>query len=97
MESQNSYKGFKELNCSKEGRQLRQTISQLVRAFPDSEKYLLISQMIRASRSVTNNIAEGYGRFTFNDTRHFFVEARGSVTEMLDQLSIAIDEAILTS
>ena len=86
------YRGFKDLNCWKEAREFRKQISALAKTFPDNEKYLLTSQMIRASGSVTNNIAEGYGRFTYSDTRHFFIEARGSVTEMLDQLSIATDE-----
>ncbi len=92
MEQQNSYRGFKELNCWKEGRELRKLVSKLVKIFPDTEKYLLCSQTTRAARSVTNNIAEGYGRYTYTDTRHFFIQSRGSLTEILDQLSIAVDE-----
>lgn len=63
--------------------------------FPKGEKYELISQIKRASRSVTANIAEGYGRFTFTDTRHFFIMARGSVTETMDHLITAYDEKYL--
>lgn len=96
MAQQNSYKGFKELNCWKEARVLRIIISTLSKTIPSSEKFLLVSQMLRASRSVTANIAEGYGRFTYNDTRHFFVQARGSVTEIMDHLSIAYDENYIT-
>ncbi len=92
MEQQNSYRGFKELNCWKEARELRRQIAKLVKLFPDSEKYLLNSQTTRAARSVTNNMAEGYGRFSYTDTRHFFVQSRGSLTEILDHLSIAADE-----
>ncbi len=89
---QESYRGFKELNCWKEARSLRRQISILTKTFPKEEKFELISQMKRASRSVTANIAEGYGRYTYNDTRHFFINARGSVAEILDHLSVAIDE-----
>ncbi len=96
MESQNSYRGFKELNCWKEARSLRIKISALTKTFPAEEKYLLTSQIKRASRSVTNNIAEGYGRYTYSDTRHFFIQSRGSVTEILDHLSIAHDENFIT-
>src|SRR4051812_16714587 len=96
MGEQNSYRGFKDLNCWKEGRELRRRISKLTTTFPTDEKYLLKSQIKRASRSVTNNIAEGYGRFTYSDTRHFFVESRGSVTEVIDHLSIAVDEEYIT-
>lgn len=90
------YRGFKELNCWKEGRELRKMISKLTKTFPDSEKYMLVSQLLRAWRSVTNNISEGYGRYTYTDTRHFFIQARGSVTEILDHLSIATDEKYIT-
>ena len=37
-------------------------------------------------------MAEGYGRFTYTDTRHFFIQARGSVAETIDHLVIALDE-----
>ncbi|MBA2500517.1 MAG: four helix bundle protein [Chitinophagaceae bacterium] len=92
MSSSNSYKGFKELDCWKKGRDLRNRISILVKKLPPEEKFQLASQMIRASRSVTNNMAEGYGRYTYSDTRHFFIQARGSVTETIDRLVIAFDE-----
>ena len=91
MPASNSYKGFKDLDCWKKGRELRITISSLVKKFPPEEKYQLGSQMIRSSRSVTN-MAEGYGRFTYTDTRHFFIQARGSVAETIDHLVIALDE-----
>ncbi len=95
MDQQNSYRGFKDLNCWKEGRELRKQISVLVRKFPAGEQYLLRSQIMRAARSITANIAEGYGRFTYTDTRHFFIQARGSVTEILDHLTVAEDEGYI--
>ena len=95
MEPQNSYKGFKDLNCWKEARELRKQISEVAKTFPINEKYLLTSQIVRAARSVTANIAEGYGRFTYTDTRHFFIQSRGSVTEILDHLTVAEDEAYI--
>jgi four helix bundle protein len=91
----NSYKGFKDLNCWQEARLLRKELSELVRKFPHTELSRLNSQIIRASRSVTANIAEGYGRYTYTDTRHFFIQARGSVTELIDHLSVAFDEGYL--
>lgn len=91
-----NYKGFKELECYKEARLLRIFTSELVKTFPSSEKYLLVSQAIDCSRSITRNIAEGYGRFTYSDTRHFFIIARGSVTETMEQLITAADEKYIT-
>lgn len=90
------YKGFKELESWKKGRELRNNISALTKKFPLEERYLLCSQIIRSSRSITNNIAEGYGRFTYSDTKHFFIQARGSVTETIDHLITAFDENYIT-
>src|SRR5207253_1658141 len=84
-----------DLNCWKEGRLLRTSISAMVKTFPKEEKYLLVSQIIRSSRSVTSNIAEGYGRYTYGDTRHFFIQSRGSVTETIEHLIVALDEGYI--
>jgi four helix bundle protein len=88
----NTYKGFKDLDCYKYGRELRQSIAKIINHFPKEEKYELISQIKRSSRSITANIAEGYGRYTYNDTRHFFIISRGSVTETMEHLITAFDE-----
>ena len=73
---------------------MRITISDLVKQFPNSEKFLLTNQIIRSSRSITTNIAEGYGRYT--DTRNFFIIARGSTTETMEHLTTAFDEKYIT-
>lgn len=87
-----NYKGYKDLECYKQAGQLRIYISELVKKFPAHEKFLLTSQVIDSSRSVTRNMAEGYGRYTFKDTRNFFIIARGSVTETMEHLTTAFDE-----
>ena len=92
----NHYKGFKDLDCYKQARELRIMISSLVKNFPKEERYELTSQIIRSSRSVTANIAEGYGRFTYSDTRHFFIISRGSVTETMEHLTTSFDENYIT-
>jgi four helix bundle protein len=92
----NTYKGYKELNVYKKARDLRIYISKLAKKFPVEEKYLLISQSRRSSRSITATIAEGYGRYTYTDTRNFFIIARGSVTETMEHLATAFDEAFIT-
>ena len=89
------YRGFMDLECWKKARELRMKISNLTKKFPASEKYMLTKQIIESSRSVTRNIAEGYGRFTYTDTRHFFIQARGSGTETMDHLTVALDENYL--
>ena len=91
-----NYKGYKELESYIKARELRISISELVKKFPASEKFQLISQIIRSSRSITANIAEGYGRFTYTDTRHFFIISRGSTTETMEHLRTAFDEKYQT-
>lgn len=91
-----NYKGYKELESYIQARQLRMMIAELVKAFPNQEKFQLTSQAIRSSRSITANIAEGYGRYTFSDTRNFFIMARGSVTETMEHLQTAFDETYIS-
>ena len=90
------YKGFKDLNCYIKARELRMYISELVKKFPLLERYGLSAQIIDCSRSITRNIAEGYGRFTYTDTRNFFIIARGSVTETMEQLATSFDEQYIS-
>ncbi len=57
---------FETLEAWKMARNLRKEIARLVKAFPQEEKFRLTDQMIRASRSITANIAEGHGRYHQN-------------------------------
>jgi four helix bundle protein len=91
-----NYKGYKELECYIQARLLRMYVSELAKKFPQHEKFLLTAQIIDSSRSVTRNIAEGYGRYTYTDTRNFFIISRGSVTETMEHLSTANDEKYIT-
>lgn len=52
----------------------------------------MIDQIKRSSRSVIANIAEGYGRFHYLDNIKFCRDARGSLNETFDHLTVAFDE-----
>jgi four helix bundle protein len=96
MDSNANYKGgFTELEAWKEARILKQGIIKIAKEFPPEEKYNLIDQIKRSSRSITANIAEGYGRFNYQETIQFIRQARGSLTETLDHLVTAMDEAYI--
>lgn len=82
---------FEDLDVWKEGRLLRLEIDKIVKKLPVDEKYSLKSQMIRASRSITNNIAEGYGRFHYQENIQFCRQSRGSAFELIDDLIICKD------
>ena len=91
-----NYKGYKELESYIKARELRIEISEIAKHFPSTEKFLLTNQIIRSSRSIKANIAEGYGRYTHTDTRNFFIIARGSATETMEHLTTAFDEKFIT-
>ncbi|WP_310379447.1 four helix bundle protein [Flavobacterium sp.] len=56
------------------------------------KKYALTSQLRRSSRSVSDNIAEEYGRFHYQENIQFCRTARGSLCESLNQVITARDE-----
>lgn len=86
---------IEDLEVWKEGRKLRKDISKLAKKFPEREKFKLVDQMLRASRSVTANLAEGYGRFHYQENIQFCRQARGSLYEVFDHLTVAFDEEYL--
>ncbi|WP_339607038.1 four helix bundle protein [uncultured Roseivirga sp.] len=88
-------KSFKDLEAWKKGRVLRVDISALTKTFPVEEKFKLVDQMIRASRSVTANLAEGYGRFHYKENIQFCRISRGSLTEIQDHITVAYDEGYI--
>lgn len=85
-------KTFQELDCWKLARQLRRDTSSIVKTFPEEEKYRLKDQMLRCSRSVTANIAEGFGKFYLKDNIRYCRNSKGSLFELLDHFVVARDE-----
>jgi four helix bundle protein len=83
---------FEDLEVWKECRNLRMHVSSVVKTFPIEEKYRMIDQLIRASRSITANIAESHGRFHYQENIQFCRQARGSLSETLDHFICALDE-----
>lgn len=83
---------FEELEVWKECRQLKIYISKLSKTFPLDEKHKLTDQIIRSSRSVAANIAEGFGRFHFQENIQYCRQARGSLFETLEHIYTAFDE-----
>jgi len=89
-------KAFTDLEVWKKSRALRNSLSELTKSFLVEEKYRLTDQIIRSSRSVGNNIAEGHGRFHYADAAKFLINARGSAIETIDDLIIALDEKYIS-
>jgi four helix bundle protein len=76
---------FESLECWQRCNEFKIFLKEnVLNKLPASERYELYSQILRASRSSTANIAEGWGRYHFKDNIRFLVNARGSVAEILD-------------
>jgi len=91
------FQTFEDLEVYKAAREFRKAMYEVNRRLPDFEKYELGSQIRRASVSLTNNIAEGHGRFRYPDQIRFFLHSRGSLEELVDDLNICLDEKYLPS
>lgn len=93
----NEVKTFEDLECWKACRALRLFVAKtVVPVVPTEERFGLSSQILRAARSTTANIAEGYGRFHYLDNAKFCSNSRGSAWEVLDHLITANDEAMIS-
>lgn len=71
--------------------QMSVAIYKLTSDFPREEMYGLTAQLRRAGVSVASNIAEGYGRTSIEEYKHFLGIARGSNLEVQTQLQIAAE------
>ncbi len=88
-----TYNHFYDLPVYKKCRSFRKNVSQLVKSnFPKSEEYHLKLQVLDLSRSITANIAEGFGRFHYQENIQFCRQARGSMTETMEYMTTAFDE-----
>jgi four helix bundle protein len=95
MEQKNQ--SFTELEVWKKARILKNELKELTSKFPPKEKFRLTDQQIRSSRSITANISEGHGRFTYKDQLHFCIPARGSLSETHNHLIDALDCGYISS
>jgi four helix bundle protein len=91
-EQKTSYQTFEDLDAYKIAREFRKAMYGVARRMPESEKFGLVSQVRRAAVSLTNNIAEGHGRFHYLDQIKFMLQARGSLE---DDLNVCQDENYL--
>ena len=94
-DSTRHFQTFEDLEVYREAREFRKAMYGASRRLPDFEKFEMASQIRRASLSLTNNIAEGHGRFHYLDQIKFMLQARGSLQELIDDLNACLDEHYL--
>lgn len=90
------YGAFTDLKTWQQCRKIKLLVREFVKSFPDHERYRLADQVIRSSRSVAANIAEGHGRRTPKDEMHFCVQSRGSLSETFNHVIDALDEGFIS-
>ncbi|HVU15394.1 MAG TPA: four helix bundle protein [Candidatus Didemnitutus sp.] len=71
-------------------------VYELAREFPGEERYRLTDQLCRAAASIPTNIAEGKGRGSLAEYRHFLIIARGSIEETRYLLYLAKDLGLIS-
>jgi len=82
---------IEDLKAWNKSREFVSLIYRLTKDFPLEEKYNIVSQTRRAACSIAANIAEGFGRYHFKESKRFYSNARGSLYEVKSFLYISYD------
>ncbi len=89
-------KSLEDLKVWQKARGFNKKIYDLTSTFPSIERTNLTIQLRRASSSVCANIAEGFGRYHFQESMQFYRTARGSLSEIKSHLLLSLDQGYLT-
>lgn len=87
---------FEKLEVWQQSRQLVVTVYQLIKKYPQEERFAMCDQVRRAVISIPSNIAEGMGRLSIKETTHFLEIAFGSLMEVYCQLQVSVDLGYIT-
>ena len=87
---------FTDLETGRFARRLRVEVYRISQGFPRNETFALASQIRRAAVSMTANIAEGFGRYSYQENIQFCRQSRGSVCELRDHFTTALDAEYIT-
>lgn len=88
--------GLENLKIYKLAARLEIFIYKVTEKFPIDEKFNSISQLRRSSLSVSNNIAESYGRHSFKSKINYLYIARGEVEETRSGIDRAHKKGFIT-
>lgn len=76
-------RGFEDFDCYKLALDVIVNAQTFARQLPPEEKFDMAPQVRKSAKSVTANIAEGYGRYHYLDSLKFYSNARDSLNETL--------------
>jgi four helix bundle protein len=86
IKEKKAVKDFTDLVVWQHAHQIRISVYTMAKSLPPEEKFNLSSQIKRSAASIGANIAEGYGRFSYQENIQFCRQARGSLDETRDHL-----------
>ena len=90
-------KSYKDIEVHKLSYEFAMEIFQLTRFFPKEEIYSLTSQIVRSSRSISANIAEGWAKREYENVfKQHLITSIGSCAETDNWLKFAFDCKYLT-
>ena len=95
VEKKKDIRSFEDLEVYKLAREFSRKVGKLIQKLPPVEDYNLKGQMRRAKLSVTNNIAEGYGRYHYQENIQFCRQSRGSICELIDDFNECFDNGYI--
>ena len=88
---------FKDLNVWQCGMSLATNVYAFIKKLPSDEKFGLVDQIRCAAVSIPSNIAEGSGRNSPKEFRHFLSIATGSLAELETQLLLCCNVGYCTT
>jgi four helix bundle protein len=97
MEERRKIQNFTDLEAWRVAHQLVIGIYKLTQKYPQNEQFGIVNQMRRAAVSITSNIAEGFSRNSLKEKAQFYAIAKGSLTEVENQLLISRDIRYLSA
>lgn len=86
-------KSFEDLDAYRHCRGFRlHATRRIALGLVQKKKFLLADQLKRSARSITANLAEGFGRYHSRDNDEYCSIARGSLRETFEHIICAVDE-----
>ncbi|MBI4712813.1 MAG: four helix bundle protein [Planctomycetes bacterium] len=89
-------KTFHDLKVWQLAHKLSLDVTRLTNGFPAKEAFRLTDQMVRSVRPAPANIAEGFGRYHYNDKLTFYERALSSLGELDNHLAEALGNKYIT-
>ncbi len=87
---------FERLKVWHKAVELFDVVDKVAEGFPARVQFSVADQLRRAALSVPSNIAEGCGRETAKDSRHFYSVAKGSAFEVVSIATVCEHRGLMT-